>query len=158
MRSLVIRRARKEDASDFLKLLVALAHFEHLDPPDAEARKRIIRDVFEKRVNLFLAISDGTAVGYALYFYTYSSFLAKPTLYLEDIFVLEEYRHEGVGSKLFLKCVREAYNRGCGRMEWAVLTWNKKAINFYEKMGARRLKEWYVYRLDAKSLEKLRPR
>jgi GNAT superfamily N-acetyltransferase len=151
----VIRRASKKDAPDFLKLLVALANFEHLDPPNAEARKRIIRDVFQKKLNLLLAISDGKAVGYALYFYTYSSFLAKPTLYLEDIFVLEKNRHDGIGSKLFLRCVREAHNRRCGRMEWAVLTWNKRAINFYEKMGARHLKEWYVYRLDAKGLDKL---
>jgi GNAT superfamily N-acetyltransferase len=155
LKNLLIRRARREDAPGFLKLLVGLANFEHLEPPNAEARKRIIRDIFQKRVNLFLAIFDGKPVGYALYFYTYSSFLARPTLYLEDIFVLEEHRHLGIGRELFLRCVREAHNQGCGRMEWAVLTWNKKAIRFYEKMRAKRLKDWYVYRLDAKGLTNL---
>jgi len=93
-------------------------------------------------------------VGYALYFYTYSSFVAKPSLYLEDLFVLEEYRKGGVGFALFRRCVREAISKGCGRMEWAVLAWNEKAIKFYEKLGAKRLSDWYVYRLDERALQR----
>jgi GNAT superfamily N-acetyltransferase len=155
-----IRRAKKEkDSRGILDLLVALANFEHLEPPDPEAKKRILRDIFSKNKLLQLFVAEDKdsrkLVGYALYFYAYSSFLARPTLYLEDIFVLEEHRHRGIGRDLFVRCVAEAERKNCGRMEWSVLTWNKRAIDFYEKLGARRLDEWYYYRLDAKSIKEL---
>ncbi len=153
-----VRYATRKDSPGVIDLLVALANFEHLDPPDSASRKRILRDIFSKKiVKLLVAVDDDTKklVGYALYFFTYSSFLARPTLYLEDIFVLEEYRRQGVGRDLFLKCVREAKRHDCGRMEWAVLTWNEKAIQFYEKLGAKRLSEWYFYRLTDVKLEAL---
>ena len=102
-----------------------------------------------------MAADSGRLVGYALYFYTYSSFVAKPTLYLEDIFVSEEHRKRGIGFALFRRCVEIAVANGCGRMEWAVLTWNDKALKFYEKLGARRMSDWYVYRLDERALEKV---
>lgn len=104
---------------------------------------------------LFLALQGGKPVGYALYFYTYSSFLAKPTLYLEDIFVLEGFRRRGVGRALFLKCAGEASANDCGRMEWSVLTWNAKAMRFYDALGAKRLSNWCVYRLDSGGLDDL---
>jgi len=113
----------------------------------------LAEDVFEKkRINMFVAEEGEKLVGYALHFFTYSSFLARPTLYLEDLFVLEEYRAKGVGFGLFKRCVDEAISKGCGRMEWAVLTWNKKALDFYEQIGARRLSDWYFYRLDQEGL------
>lgn len=94
-------------------------------------------DVFRrKRINLIVAAEEKRLIGYALYFFTYSSFLAKPSLYLEDLFVLGEYRKRGVGFALFRRCVDEAVSNGCGRMEWAVLTWNQKALGFYERLGA----------------------
>ncbi len=137
-------------------MLLALAKFEHLRPPSAAGKKRIVEDVFEKKkVNLFVALEGGKHVGYALYFYTYSSFLARPTLYLEDLFVLKEYRKKGVGFALFRRCVDEALRQGCGRMEWSVLTWNKKAIDFYERLGARRLEEWVVYRATREDLKRI---
>ena len=151
----MIRRATRKDSNGFLKLLVDLADFEHLEPPSSEAKKRILKDVFSKKVNLFIASKGGVAIGYALYFYTYSSFLARPTLYLEDIFVAQDSRRRGIGKQLFLKCVREAIKQGCGRMEWSVLTWNRNAIKFYEYLGAKRLKEWYYYRLDSDTLKTL---
>ncbi len=152
-----IRKAASRDSKVFLDLVRALADFEKLEPPSKEAQRRLISDTFgkKKRLNLLLAFSDGKAVAYALYFFTYSSFLAKPTLYLEDIFVLEEFRGMGVGKSLFLKLVNEAKTLGCGRMEWAVLTWNKNAIRFYEELGARRMSDWYYYRLDQKRIERL---
>src|ERR1700733_8434503 len=104
MTSYSIRRATRKDASQFLNLLVALADYEHLDPPDLSARKRIIEDIFSKRwLKIFIAVDQKykKLVGYALYFFTYSSFLAKRTLYLEDIFVLEEHRKIGIGWILF---------------------------------------------------------
>lgn len=151
----MIRRATRKDSNGFLKLLVDLANFEHLEPPSSEAKKRILKDVFSKKINLFIASQDGIAIGYALYFYTYSSFLARPTLYLEDIFVAQDSRKRGIGTQLFLKCAREAMKQGCGRMEWSVLKWNRNAIRFYETLGARRLKEWHYYRLDSDTLKTL---
>jgi GNAT superfamily N-acetyltransferase len=151
-----VRRGRRSDSAGFLRLLLALAEFERLEPASADGRKRIIADIFEKKkLNLFVAWDRGKLVGYALYFYTYSSFLAKPTLYLEDLFVLEEHRRKGLGFSLFLRCVEEAIKQDCGRMEWAVLGWNKKAIDFYEKLGARRLDEWHYYRLARNELRRV---
>jgi GNAT superfamily N-acetyltransferase len=158
----VIRRAGKKNSAGIVDLLTALANYEHLDPPDAAAKKRILRDIFSKKklLQLFVAADKPSKklVGYALFYYTYSSFLARPTLYLEDIFVLEEFRHLGIGKDLFVRCVSEAKRRGCGRMEWAVLTWNEKAIGFYEKLGANRLNEWYYYRLTQDKMDDLSQR
>jgi GNAT superfamily N-acetyltransferase len=151
-----IRRGRRADSASFLKLLLALAEFEHLEPPSADGQRRIIVDIFEKkRLNLFVASERGGLLGYALYFYTYSSFLARPTLYLEDLFVLEEHRKKGLGLALLLRCIDEAVRLDCGRMEWAVLGWNKKAIGFYERLGARRLDEWHFYRLTRAELRQV---
>lgn len=133
----------------------ALGDFEHLESPDKAAGKRMLKDIFDKRrVNLLIAKSGKKPIGYALYFYTYSTFLGKPTLYLEDIFVLEDFRKKGAGKKLFMKCIDEALKKDCGRLEFAVLTWNKNAMKFYEKLGARRMNEWYSYRLTRDAMEK----
>ena len=153
MARVVVRRGRKTDSEQFLGLVLALARFEKLDPPSPAGRKRLLDDLFRRRrVRLFVAAEGRRLVGYALYFFTYSSFLAKPSLYLEDLFVLDEYRKQGVGLALLRRCVEEATARGCGRMEWSVLTWNRKAIEFYERLGAKRLSDWYVYRLDEAGL------
>jgi len=155
--SFTIRRLSRKDSSGLIKLIIDLAKFESLKPPSKSAQKRLVRDAFvTKRLNGFLAFMSGKPVGYALYFFTYSSFLARPTLYLEDIFVSEPYRGKKIGLSLFLRCVKEAAKKNCGRMEWTVLTWNSKAIRFYEReIGARRLEEWYLYRLDQKKLSQL---
>jgi len=152
----LVRKGRRADAEQFISLVLALAKFEHLDPPSKQGRTRLVDDIFrKKRISLLVASDGKRLVGYALYFYTYSSFVAKPTLYLEDLFVLEEYRKRGIGFSLFRKCVEIALAEGCGRMEWAVLTWNAKALRFYEKLGARRMSDWYVYRLDEQALGKV---
>ena len=151
-----IRRGRRSDANAFLGLLVSLAKFERLEPPTPAARRRVLRDVFtSKRMKLLLAVRNGEAIGYALYFYTYSSFLAKQVLYLEDLFVLSRFRRSGVGTSLFLWCASEARRKKCGRMEWSVLTWNVKALRFYESLGGQRLRDWCVYRLDSAGLDRL---
>ncbi len=156
MTRIAIRRAKSSDSKQFVALVLGLAEFEKLDPPSEAGRKRLADDVFnKKRVRLFVAEEGKKLVGYALYFYTYSSFLAKPSLYLEDLFVLPDFRKEGVGFALFRRCVDEAISNGCGRMEWAVLAWNEKAIRFYERLGARRLSDWQTYRLDESSLTKV---
>ncbi len=156
MAEIRIRKGKKSDSEQFIRLLFELAKFERLEPPSKAGRRRLLDDLFNrKRINLFVAARGKSLVGYALYYYTYSSFLAKPTLYLEDLYVLDEVRGVGVGFALFRVCVEEATKEGCGRMEWSVLTWNQKALDFYERLGARRMSDWYVYRLDEAALRRV---
>lgn len=145
-----IRRIRKGDEKSFLSLIDALADYEKLERPSIAARKRLIQDGFgrKKRFTGYLAFVNRKAVGYSIILETYSSFLALPTLYLEDIFILPEFRSQGIGRKMFKLCLSEAKKRGCGRMEWVVLDWNKPAIKFYDKIGAVYLKKWLTYRIN----------
>jgi GNAT superfamily N-acetyltransferase len=153
----VVRAATSADAATILKLVHGLAEYEKLDPPDEQAQQRLIRDMFitPPRIQAFLAEIGDVAVGYAFVFETYSSFLALPTLYLEDLFVLPEYRSQKAGYALFTHVVAEAHRRGCGRMEWSVLTWNRLAIDFYVRLGARHLSDWAVYRLTRPDMERI---
>jgi len=149
-----VRPAAAADAPALLRLVDALADYEKLDRPEPDARDRLVRDAFgpERRISTYLAELDGRAVAYAITYDAYSSFLARPTLYLEDVFVLPDARRHGVGAAIFRTLAREAVAGGYGRMEWCVLDWNELAIGFYEKLGARRLGEWYTYRLTADQL------
>jgi GNAT superfamily N-acetyltransferase len=142
-----IRPYRRSDAKDFVRLVRALAAYEKLKPPTAEAARRLLGDI-GRRIRVLMAEEDGVCVGYAIYLFTYSSFLARPTLYLEDVFVMPEHRGRGLGRAFIDVLLREARREGCGRMEWVVLRWNKPALRFYEKLGARPLDEWITYRLD----------
>lgn len=153
----LVRPAAPADAERILTLVDALADYEKLARPDAEAKERLIRDMFgaRRRIEAYLGEYDGRAVGYAFVFETYSSFLALPTLYLEDLFVLPEYRGKHVGYALFRAMVAEAHQRGCGRMEWTVLDWNQLAIDFYKRLGARHMKEWHLYRLLRADMENI---
>jgi GNAT superfamily N-acetyltransferase len=140
-----------------LALIDALAEYEKLDPPDAAAKQRLINDLRGEhpRFEAYLAELDDRAVAYAFVFETYSSFLALPTLYLEDIFVLPDYRKMKIGVTLFKAMVAEAHRRGCGRMEWSVLDWNQLAIDFYKNLGARHMNEWQLYRLSRADMERI---
>jgi GNAT superfamily N-acetyltransferase len=153
------RRAMRADAEDLLELIVALANFEKLPPPDADGRKRLVEHGFGERPKFesWLGFYHGVEkpVAYAVLFEAYSTFRADPTLYLEDLFVLPEYRKRGIGSAFLRQCVQMAYERGCGRMEWTCLDWNTKAQAVYEALGARRLSEWYLYRLTREDMKKL---
>jgi len=150
----IVRPATPADATAFLDLVDGLAAYEKLPPPDAEAKQRLLRDAFSDppRFNVLLAEVDQTVVGYAVWFPTYSTFLARPSLYLEDIFVRPDARGHGAGVALFRACAAEAVRQGCGRMEWNVLDWNQPSIDFYERLGARRLQAWLPYRLDGEAL------
>src|SRR5262249_24247937 len=150
-----VRKAKPVDADVILSLVDGLAAYEQLDPPDAAAKQRLVRDLFGERPRLeaYLGECDGRAAGYAFVFETFSSFLALPTLYLEDLFVLPEFRKRKVGYSLFTAVVEEAHRRGSGRMEWAVLDWNQPAIDFYRRLGAKHLKEWHVYRLVREDMQ-----
>ena len=154
---LVLRRAGRSDAPALIELICALAQFEKLTPPNSEEQSRLLEDGFgdRPRFEAWLAFWNGepTPVGYAVCFETYSTFRATPTLYLEDIFVLPAYRGRGIGSALLRHCIQLAHDRGCARMEWTCLDWNKKAQQVYEQIGARHLSEWYLYRLTREGME-----
>jgi GNAT superfamily N-acetyltransferase len=151
-----IRPLTKKDAKSFLSLIDALADYEKLKRPGAASGRRLVRDGIgpKRKFETLLAISAGKAVGYAVFFETYSTFLAKPTLYLEDLFVLPEHRGRGTGLGLFRACAAEAVRRGCGRMDWNVLDWNRSAAEFYRKIGASHLRAWQLYRLEGSGIRK----
>jgi GNAT superfamily N-acetyltransferase len=152
-----VRRARPHEAPVLLGLIRGLAEYEKLEPPDEAAQQRLVADIFgdKPRLEAWLVFVDGEAAGYALVLETYSSFLALPTLYLEDIFVRPEFRGRGAGAALFRRMVEEAERRGCGRMEWVVLDWNRTALDFYERFGAQRLQEWLTMRLTRADFERI---
>ena len=141
-----IRPYEKRDARDLTALIRALAVYEKLTPPSPAAARRLIADI-GRRICVLMAEVDGQAVGYAIYLFTYSSFLARPTLYLEDVFVLPEYRRVGIGGKLFEALRKAARREKCGRLEWVVLDWNTSAHRFYRKLGAKPLDNWVTYRM-----------
>ena len=145
-----IERVSERSFEEFLFLIERLAEYEKLDPPDGMAKKRLKKDALRKDppFEAYLGRIDGKAVSYLIFFMTYSSFLALPTLYIEDIFVLKGHRRQGVGRAMFRFCVKKAREKGCGRVEWCVLTWNEPAIRFYEKNGGTRL-GWYFYRMTS---------
>lgn len=145
-----IRRARADDGPAFLELVEALAHFEELDPPDEAGRERLLEDGFGDRPRFepWVAELDSRVVAYAVLFETYSTFRAKPCLYLEDIFVHPDARRRGVATAMMERFRRLAEERGCGRFEWIVLDWNKGAQALYDRIGAEMLSDWRVVRLE----------
>ena len=155
--SVAVRKARREDAAALLSLIRDLAAYEMLTPPDADAQQRLVADIFGERRRLWawLAETDGNAVGYALALETYSSFLALPTMFLEDLFVSPPHRGGGAGRALFQAVAEEARSRACGRMEWVVLEWNDLAQGFYRRLGASRQVDWQVWRLTQEELKQI---
>jgi GNAT superfamily N-acetyltransferase len=153
----LIREAAAADAETLLHLIDALADYEHLPRPDEEARSRIVQHAFgpARYLQALLVESSERPVGYAIYFFTYSTFLARPSLYLEDIFVLPQERKHGYGMALMKHLARVALEAGCGRLEWQVLDWNQLAIGFYERLGAKRLHEWLPYRMTREDMARL---
>lgn len=160
MSEIKIRPATRADKKSFMELIDAHADFEKMDRPTPRARERLLHDGFgdHRRFSAFLASMDGRDVGYAITYEGYSSFLARPTFYLEDIFVYEEARGKGFGGTMFQYLVEEAVDRGCARMEWMVVDWNENAIGFYERRGAVQLSEWHSYRLEEEQLRALASR
>lgn len=152
-----VRRAERADGDALIDLILALADFERLPPPDKAAQERLIEHGFgdHPKFEVWLAEVAGEAkpVGYAFLFETYSTFLARPTLYLEDVFVLPEYRGRGIGGALLRHCVGLAADRECGRMEWSCLDWNTGARVIYEKLDADTMSEWVHYRLTRDQID-----
>jgi len=159
MINITLRRAERTDAETVIGLIIALAEFENLPPPDAEAQARLLEHGFgdNPKFEVMLAEVEGapSPVGYALLLQTYSTFLAQPSLYLEDLFVLPDYRKRGIGKALLRHCARTAHERGFGRLEWSCLDWNTNAQAMYESLGARRMKEWFLYRMTHDAMQKM---
>ncbi|MFH0967236.1 MAG: GNAT family N-acetyltransferase [Methanobacteriota archaeon] len=149
MSDFTIEHVTEKSIPDLLYLLEALAAYEELDPPDEEARERLTRDLLlnPPKFEAYIGILGTEPIGCITFYFTYSTFLARSTLFLEDLFILKEYRGQGFGKNLFDFCRNEARIRDCGRMDWMVLTWNNPSIRFYEKIGGTRL-GWHTYRLD----------
>jgi len=152
-----IRPARPADGPAFVGLVRALADFEQLDPPDEPAAARLLDHAFgpRRRFELLIAETEGRVCGYALFFETYSTFRAAPSLFLEDLFVHPDVRRRAIGRALMRELARLAVERGCRRLEWTVLDWNERAQGFYRTLGARVLREWWLCRLDGDALVSL---
>ena len=142
-RSFRIRRARAADAPDILQLIRALARYEKLSRQVVATVPQLRKTLFGARpaAEVLLAEAGGQVVGFALFFQNYSTFLGRPGLYLEDLFVDPTHRGHGIGRALFQTIARLAVKRGCGRYEWSVLDWNRPAINFYRSFGARPMRD-----------------
>jgi GNAT superfamily N-acetyltransferase len=139
------------------ELIRALARFEKLEHEVTMTEELLDKALFGPHpyAETLLAEEDGSAIGFALFFHSFSTFLAKPGIYLEDLFVLEEHRGRGIGRALLARLASIAVERDCGRLEWAVLDWNRDAIEFYERLGAKPNSEWTVYRLAGDPLRAL---
>lgn len=155
--SAIIRAAERTDVAAIAELIRGLARYERLEGEVSMTEARLEATLFGPRpyAETLIAESDGKPVGFALFFHNYSTFLAKPGIYLEDLYVLEAQRGEGIGKKLLARLAAIAVERDCGRLEWAVLDWNKDAIGFYERLGARPNSDWTVYRLAGDALTSL---
>jgi GNAT superfamily N-acetyltransferase len=156
-RRLRIRAGTRGDAATIVALIRGLAEYERLGHEMEATIARIRRHGFGRRryFETLLCFDGRDAVGFALYFFTYSTFLGRPTLYLEDLFVVPEARGRGAGKALLGALARIAVRRGCGRMEWTVLDWNAPAIGFYQQLGARLRKDWILTRLTGAPLRRL---
>ena len=152
----MFRPAEEKDTALLLTFIRALADYEHM-LDDVVATEEILSDwLFERRVaEAFFAVEDGVEVGFALYFHNFSTFLGRGGIYLEDLFVLPEHRGKGYGKAILTRLAQIARERGCGRLEWACLDWNKPSIDFYLSLGAKPMDEWTVYRVSGEALAQL---
>ena len=155
--TLRIRAAQPADVPVIADLIRQLAKFEKLEKEVVLTEELLVIGLFGPHpyAETVIAEDDGQPIGFALFFHTFSTFLARPGIYLEDLFVLAEHRGRGVGRALLAHLAHLAVERGCGRLEWAVLNWNQEAIRFYERLGARPNSEWTVYRLAGEALGSL---
>ncbi len=152
-----IRSATESDVPVILSFVKKLASYERLSHEVVATEELIRETLFGLRRTAEIAIGylEAQPVGFVLFFHNYSTFLGKPGLYIEDLFVDEDYRRRGYGRALLLHVARLAKERGCGRLEWSVLNWNQPAIDFYKKLGASPMSEWTVFRVTGESLNEL---
>jgi GNAT superfamily N-acetyltransferase len=155
--TVTIRPALEEDVPLVLEFVRELAEYERLSNEVVATEADMREALFGTRpyAEVVFACVNGEPVGFALFCYNFSTFLAKPGIHLEDLFVRPASRGRGIGQRLLSWLARETLRRGCGRLEWAVLDWNEPSIRFYESLGARAMKEWFTYRLSGEALERV---
>jgi GNAT superfamily N-acetyltransferase len=158
--ALSIRPATPSDVPLILSFIRGLAEYEKLlhevEATEEKLRATLFPSGGASPAECRLGFVDDEPAGFVLFFQTYSTFLAKPGMYLEDLFVQPGLRGRGIGKALLLDLAKLANTRGCGRLEWSVLDWNQPAIEFYESIGARRMREWQICRLSGAALERYR--
>jgi GNAT superfamily N-acetyltransferase len=152
-----IINAAERDVPVILEMIRGLAEYERLAHNCTATEEQLRETLFGARpaAEVLLASVDQETVGFAVYFTNYSTFLARPGIYLEDLFVKPHARGQGIGKALLVRLAQIAAERGCGRLEWSVLDWNEPSIRFYESLGAVAMNEWTIYRVAGESLEKL---
>jgi GNAT superfamily N-acetyltransferase len=152
-----ISPATASDVPVILDLIRGLAEYEKLSHEVVASEELLRRHLFgpQRAAEVRIALLNGSPAGFALFFHNFSTFLGRPGIYLEDIFVRPEYRGKGIGKALLKEVARIAAERDCGRLEWSVLDWNEPAIRFYESLGARAMSQWTVYRMTADAIRKL---
>jgi GNAT superfamily N-acetyltransferase len=153
----MVRTATRSDVPTLHVLIRELARYEELEREHVGREEDLESHLFGARpyCEALVAESDGQVVGFALFFHNYSTFLARPGMYLEDLFVLPAHRRRGYGRDLLRAVARIAVQRGCGRFEWSVLDWNEPAVRFYRSLGAHSLDEWRIFRIAGEDLAKL---
>ena len=150
------RYATEDDVALIIKLVRQLAEYENMLDQVVATEELMKKWIFEeKKAEVIFALEGDTVVGMALFFHNFSTFLGRAGIYLEDLFVLPEYRGRGYGKGLLRALARITVERGCGRLEWSCLDWNKPSIDFYLSLGAVRMDEWTTYRLTGQTLEEL---
>lgn len=151
---MVIRQAIEADIPKVLELITALARYEKMESQVKNTKEELFEHVFiKKSVHVLVAQEEADIVGFALYFYTYSTFVGKQSMYLEDVYVKENFRHLGVGTLFFKALAKIAIDLDLERFEWTCLDWNTPALNFYAKIGARQMNGWITHRLDRAHME-----
>ncbi len=155
--NLILRSAQPEDCGVLFELVKGLAEYEKLSHTVTGSASQLKEHLFGSKIyaEAILAEYTGQAVGFALFFHNYSSYLTKPGIFLEDLFVLKEYRQKGIGKALLTKVASIAVEKNCGRLEWNVLTWNEPAKAFYRRMGAEIVEDWQICRVTGPQLKKL---
>lgn len=153
MSELMIRQAERKDCAVILSFIKALAEYEHM-ADEVVADEALLEEwIFDKqKAEVIFAVEDGKEVGFALFFHNFSTFLGRAGIYLEDLFVLPEYRGKGYGKALLKKLAEITVERGCGRLEWSCLDWNQPSIDFYLSLGAVRMDDWTTYRMVGEAL------
>lgn len=156
MNNLTFRAAQREDAQKILFFIRELAKYERMED-DVVATPALLEEwIFEKKkAEVIFPMVDGEEVGFALFFHNFSTFLGRAGLYLEDLFILEAYRGKGYGKATLRELARIALERGCGRLEWCCLDWNRPSIDFYLSLGAVQMSDWTTYRLTGETLENM---
>ena len=153
MNTVTFRKAERKDVALILEFIQGLAAYEHMEN-DVVADEALLEEwIFDKqKAEVIFAVADGKEVGFALFFHNFSTFLGRAGLYLEDLFVKPAYRGKGYGKAILKKLAAIAVERGCGRLEWSCLDWNKPSIDFYRSLGAVPMDEWTVYRVTGETL------